>query len=36
MCLWAYKVAMMAIFQRKIIYMGYVPPGSRTEVRDYE
>ena len=23
---------MMVLFQRKIIYMGYIPPGSRTEV----
>ncbi|KZT67298.1 alpha/beta-hydrolase [Daedalea quercina L-15889] len=29
--LWAYKCLMMIVFQRKIVYMGYVPPGSRTE-----
>ncbi|KZP14159.1 hypothetical protein FIBSPDRAFT_935897 [Athelia psychrophila] len=31
--LWAYKSAMVYLFQRlgKIIYMGYVPPGARTE-----
>ncbi|KAH9936510.1 Alpha/Beta hydrolase protein [Fomitopsis serialis] len=29
--LWAYKCLMMVVFQRKIIYMGYVPPGARTE-----
>lgn len=23
---------MMVLFQRKIIYMGYIPPGSRSEV----
>jgi hypothetical protein len=22
----------MVVFQRKIIYMGYIPPGARTEV----
>ncbi|GHJ88018.1 hypothetical protein NliqN6_4420 [Naganishia liquefaciens] len=25
---------MMVLFQRKIIYMGYIPPGSRTEILD--
>ncbi|OCH87960.1 hypothetical protein OBBRIDRAFT_795700 [Obba rivulosa] len=29
--LWLYKCLMMVIFQRKIIYMGYAPPGARTE-----
>ncbi|KAI9509482.1 Alpha/Beta hydrolase protein [Russula earlei] len=29
--LWAYKCLMLIIFQRKMIYMGYAPPGSRTE-----
>ncbi|KAJ6604036.1 hypothetical protein B0H10DRAFT_1957523 [Mycena sp. CBHHK59/15] len=29
--LWAYKCLMLALFQRKIIYMGYVPPGSKQE-----
>ncbi|KAI0061431.1 alpha/beta-hydrolase [Artomyces pyxidatus] len=29
--LWVYKCLMMYIFQRKIIYMGYVPLGSRSE-----
>ncbi|KAJ7666378.1 Alpha/Beta hydrolase protein [Mycena rosella] len=29
--LWAYKCLMLVLFQRKIIYMGYVPPGSRHE-----
>ncbi|KAH9841709.1 Alpha/Beta hydrolase protein [Rhodofomes roseus] len=29
--LWAYKCLMMVVFQRKIIYMGYAPPGARTE-----
>ncbi|KAI0947508.1 hypothetical protein AcW1_007721 [Taiwanofungus camphoratus] len=29
--LWAYKCLMMVLFQRKIIYMGYAPPGARTE-----
>ncbi|RDB21700.1 Protein ABHD13 [Hypsizygus marmoreus] len=29
--LWMYKSLMMIIFQRKIIYMGYAPLGSRTE-----
>ncbi|VDC01371.1 unnamed protein product [Peniophora sp. CBMAI 1063] len=29
--LWAYKCLMMYIFQRKIIYMGYIPMGARTE-----
>lgn len=29
--LWAYKCAMMVLFQRKIIYMGYAPLGARTE-----
>ncbi|KAL5534847.1 hypothetical protein ACEPAG_1312 [Sanghuangporus baumii] len=29
--LWSYKCLMMVLFQRKIIYMGYIPPGSRQE-----
>ncbi|KAG5339232.1 hypothetical protein C0989_005082 [Termitomyces sp. Mn162] len=29
--LWAYKCAMMVLFQRKIIYMGYAPLGARTD-----
>ncbi|KAH9949776.1 Alpha/Beta hydrolase protein [Amylocystis lapponica] len=29
--LWLYKCAMMVLFQRKIIYMGYIPPGARQE-----
>ncbi|KZV60764.1 alpha/beta-hydrolase [Peniophora sp. CONT] len=29
--LWAYKCLMMYVFQRKIIYMGYIPMGGRTE-----
>ncbi|TDL22415.1 alpha/beta-hydrolase [Rickenella mellea] len=29
--LWAYKCMMMVLFQRKIIYMGYAPPGAREE-----
>lgn len=29
--LWSYKCLMMVLFQRKIIYMGYVPPGARKE-----
>lgn len=29
--LWAYKCLMLVVFQRKMIYMGYAPPGSRTE-----
>ncbi|KAF8876389.1 hypothetical protein BD779DRAFT_1677793 [Infundibulicybe gibba] len=29
--LWVYKCLMMVVFQRKIIYMGYVPLGSRAE-----
>ncbi|KAI0299670.1 Alpha/Beta hydrolase protein [Multifurca ochricompacta] len=29
--LWAYKCLMLVLFQRKVIYMGYAPPGSRTE-----
>ncbi|KAI0287263.1 hypothetical protein BC826DRAFT_1099112 [Russula brevipes] len=32
MALWAYKCLMLVIFQRKVIYMGYAPPGSRTEL----
>ncbi|PCH39846.1 alpha/beta-hydrolase [Wolfiporia cocos MD-104 SS10] len=31
LALWIYKCLMMVIFQRKIIYMGYAPPGARTE-----
>ncbi|KAI0344482.1 hypothetical protein BDW22DRAFT_1471872 [Trametopsis cervina] len=33
LALWGYKAGclMMVIFQRKIIYMGYVPPGARSE-----
>ncbi|KAH9979847.1 Alpha/Beta hydrolase protein [Lactifluus volemus] len=31
LALWAYKCLMLVIFQRKLIYMGYAPPGSRTE-----
>ncbi|KAL4242841.1 polyketide transferase af380 family protein [Abortiporus biennis] len=29
--LWVWKCAMMVLFQRKIIYMGYIPPNARTE-----
>ncbi|KAF9647300.1 hypothetical protein BDM02DRAFT_3170324, partial [Thelephora ganbajun] len=29
--LWTYKCLMLVLFQRKVIYMGYVPPGARTE-----
>ncbi|KAI0070239.1 alpha/beta-hydrolase [Panus rudis PR-1116 ss-1] len=29
--LWVYKCIMMVIFQRRIIYMGYVPPNARNE-----
>lgn len=29
--LWSYKCLMLVLFQRKIIYMGYLPPGTRTE-----
>ncbi|KAI9452799.1 hypothetical protein BJY52DRAFT_1291857 [Lactarius psammicola] len=32
LALWAYKCLMLIIFQRKVIYMGYAPPGSRTEL----
>ncbi|CDZ98733.1 Predicted alpha/beta hydrolase BEM46 [Phaffia rhodozyma] len=28
--LWSYKCLMMILFQRKILYMGFLPPGSRT------
>ncbi|KAI5117811.1 hypothetical protein M0805_004571 [Coniferiporia weirii] len=31
LALWTYKCLAMVLFQRKIIYMGYVPPGARTE-----
>lgn len=31
--LWSYKCLMMIAFQRKIIYMGFLPPGARTTVR---
>ncbi|KZS93417.1 alpha/beta-hydrolase, partial [Sistotremastrum niveocremeum HHB9708] len=32
--LWIYKCMMMVLFQRKIIYMAYVPPGARDEDLD--
>ncbi|KAH9053973.1 Alpha/Beta hydrolase protein [Lactarius deliciosus] len=32
LALWAYKCLMLIIFQRKVIYMGYAPPGSRMEL----
>lgn len=31
LALWSYKCLMLVLFQRKIIYMGYLPPGARTE-----
>ncbi|KII86736.1 hypothetical protein PLICRDRAFT_43389 [Plicaturopsis crispa FD-325 SS-3] len=31
LALWTYKCLMLVLFQRKIIYMGYVPPGARQE-----
>lgn len=35
--LWAYKCAMMVVFQNRIIYMPSLPPFSRSEtIADYE
>ncbi|KLO07041.1 alpha/beta-hydrolase [Schizopora paradoxa] len=31
LALWTYKCVALVLFQRKIIYMGYAPPGARSE-----
>ncbi|THH06662.1 hypothetical protein EW145_g3935 [Phellinidium pouzarii] len=31
LALWTYKCLVMVALQRKIIYMGYIPPGTRSE-----